>query len=166
VRPSRIPTDVYGVSCSGDESNRRADTEFVDQVNAIRVVDHLLRFDQDTPALVIGVGDLLLAARTAGFTLNLEKLQLVEPKVAWVGYGIQHGGVTVDPDVEAANSDVTAYARHAIITLTASIPSNENVDLPAMDESAVPPHLPDPLVYEFRFKVMAVIIGLTVIIPR
>jgi hypothetical protein len=85
-----------GLSCSGNESNRRADTAFVDQVNAVHVVDNLLRFDQDTPALVIGVGDLLLAARTAGFTLNLEKLQLVEPKVAWVGYGIQHGGVTVD----------------------------------------------------------------------
>jgi hypothetical protein len=40
-----------------------------DQVNTVRVVDD-------------------------GITLNLEKFQFVEPKVAWVGYEIQHGGVT------------------------------------------------------------------------
>jgi hypothetical protein len=43
-----------------------------DQVNTVRVVDD-------------------------GITLNLEKFQFVEPKVAWVGYEIQHGGVTVNP---------------------------------------------------------------------
>jgi hypothetical protein len=54
------------------------------------------------------------------------------------------------PDDEAANSDVTASAHHSIITRIAAISSNENVDPPAMDESVVPPHLPDPLVDEIR----------------
>jgi hypothetical protein len=68
-----------------------------EQVNTVRVVDDLLRFDQDFPAQVKGVCALLQAARTAGITLNLEKFQFVEPKVAWVGYEIQHGGITVNP---------------------------------------------------------------------
>jgi hypothetical protein len=87
-----------GLSCSGDEFNRRADMAFADQVNTVRVVDDLLRFDRDFPAHVKGVCALLQAARTANITLNLEKFQFAEPKVAWVGYEIQHGGVTVDPN--------------------------------------------------------------------
>jgi hypothetical protein len=140
-----------GLSCSGDESNRNAFIAFV---------------DQDFPAQAIEVGDLLQATRKAWIPRNLEKLQSAEPKVAWVGYELQHGYVTVDPgpDVEVANSDVTAYANHAIITRTAATSSNENMDLPTVDESAVPLHLPDPLVDEFC--VLDVIIGVTVIIPR
>jgi hypothetical protein len=86
-----------GLSCSGDEYNRRADMAFVDQINTVRVVDDLLRFDHDFPAHVKGVCALLQAARKAGITLNLEKFQFAQPKVSWVGYEIQHGGVTADP---------------------------------------------------------------------
>jgi hypothetical protein len=86
-----------GPSCSGDEFNPRAGMAFVNQVNTVRVVDDLLYFGQDFPANVKGVCDLLQTARTAGITLNLEKFQFPEPKVAWEGYEIQHGSVTVDP---------------------------------------------------------------------
>ena len=34
-----------GLSCSGNEYNRRADMAFVDQINTVRVVDDLLSFD-------------------------------------------------------------------------------------------------------------------------
>jgi hypothetical protein len=44
-----------GLSCSGDEYNRRADMAFVDQINTVRVVDDLLRFDRDFPAHVKGM---------------------------------------------------------------------------------------------------------------
>jgi hypothetical protein len=79
-----------GLSCSGDEFNRRVDMAFVDRVNTVRVVDDLLRFDQDFPAHVKGLCDLLQAARMAGITLSLEKFKFEEPKAAWVGYEIQH----------------------------------------------------------------------------
>ena len=87
-----------GLSCSGDEYNRRADMAFVDQINTVRVVDDLLSFDHDFPAHVKGVCALLQAARKAGITLNLEKFQFAQPKVSWVGHEIQHGGVTADQD--------------------------------------------------------------------
>jgi hypothetical protein len=52
-----------GLSCSGDEYNRRADMAFVDQINTVRVVDDLLHFDRDFLAHVKGVCALLEAAR-------------------------------------------------------------------------------------------------------
>jgi hypothetical protein len=51
------------------------------------------------------------------------------------------------PDDEAANSDVTAFAHRTIISRIAAISYDDNLD---PDESAVPPHLPDPLVDEIR----------------
>jgi hypothetical protein len=54
------------------------------------------------------------------------------------------------PDDEAANSDVKASSHQTIITWIAGIYSNENVDPPAMDESAALPDLPDPLIEEIR----------------
>jgi hypothetical protein len=84
-------------SCSSDEYNRRADMAFVDQINTVRVVDDLLCFDRNFPAHVKGVCALLQAAWKAGITLNLDKYQFAQPKVSWVGYEIQHGGVTADP---------------------------------------------------------------------
>lgn len=86
-----------GLSCSGDEYNRRADMAFVDQVNTVRVVDDLLRFDREFPTHMKAVCGLLQTARKAGITLNLEKFQFAQPKVSWVRYEIQHGGITADP---------------------------------------------------------------------
>jgi hypothetical protein len=43
-----------GLSCSGDEYNRRADIAFAAVSNTVRVVDDLLRFDRTFPAHVAG----------------------------------------------------------------------------------------------------------------
>jgi hypothetical protein len=51
------------------------------------------------------------------------------------------------PGNGAANSDVTAFAHRTIISRIAAIFYDDNLD---WDESAVPPHLPDPLVDEIR----------------
>lgn len=51
------------------------------------------------------------------------------------------------PDDEAANSNVTAFAYRTIISRIAAISYDDNLD---PDESAAPPHLPDPLVDEIR----------------
>ncbi len=51
------------------------------------------------------------------------------------------------PGNGAANSDVTAFAHRSIISRIAAIFYDDNLD---WDESAVPPHLPDPLVDEIR----------------
>lgn len=48
-----------GLICTGDEYNRRPDMTFVDQVNTVRVVDDLLRFDRYFPVHVKGVCCLL-----------------------------------------------------------------------------------------------------------
>lgn len=54
-----------GLSCSGEEYNHRTDMAFAGQVNTVRVVDDLLRFDRDFPAHVKGVCAFLHAARKA-----------------------------------------------------------------------------------------------------
>jgi hypothetical protein len=64
-----------GLSCSDDEYNRRADMAFVDQVNTVRVLNDLLRFDRDFPANVKGVCA-LQAAWKAGITLNFRGSQV------------------------------------------------------------------------------------------
>jgi hypothetical protein len=51
------------------------------------------------------------------------------------------------PENGAANSDVTVFAHRTIISRIAAIFYDDNLD---RDESAVPPHLPDPLVDEIR----------------
>jgi hypothetical protein len=65
-----------GLSCSDDEYNRRADMALVDQVNTVRVLNDLLRFDRDFPANVKGVCALLQAVRKAGITLNFRGSQV------------------------------------------------------------------------------------------
>ena len=53
-----------GLSCSGDEYNRRADAVFSTISNTVRVVDDLLRFDRTFPEHVAGVCDVLQADET------------------------------------------------------------------------------------------------------
>ena len=87
-----------GLSCSGDEYNRRADMAFAGLSNTVRVVDDLLRFDSEFPEHVRGVCSVLQAARQAGITLNLSKFRFAQAKISWVGYEVQHGGCTADPE--------------------------------------------------------------------
>jgi hypothetical protein len=44
------------------------------------------------------------------------------------------------------NAFKNAFAHRTIITRIATIFSEEKADSPVLDEPAVPPHLPDPLV--------------------
>jgi hypothetical protein len=85
-----------GLSCSGDEYNRRADVAFAGVSNTVRVVDDLLRFDRTFSAHVAGVCAVLQAARVAGITFSREKFRFARDRISWVGYEIRHGGVTIE----------------------------------------------------------------------
>ena len=85
-----------GLSCSGDEYNRRADAVFSAISNTLRVVDDLLRFDRTFPEHVAGVCDVLQAARDAGITFSKEKFRFARDHLSWVGYEIKKGGVTIE----------------------------------------------------------------------
>lgn len=85
-----------GLCSSGDEYNRRADAAFAAMTNTIRVVDDLLRFDRSFPAHVAGVCAILQAARVAGITFSKEKFRFAKSQISWVGYDIQHGGITIE----------------------------------------------------------------------
>ena len=87
-----------GCVVSGDEYNRRADVAFSRIQQIVRVVDDILRFDRTFPNHVKGVCDVLQAAMDAGITLDLTKFRFGQRKINWVGYVIQRGGYTVDPD--------------------------------------------------------------------
>ena len=85
-----------GLCSSGDEYNRRADAAFAAMTNTVRVVDDLLRFDRSFPAHVAGVCAILQAARVAGITFSREKFRFAKTRISWVGYDIQHGGITIE----------------------------------------------------------------------
>ena len=85
-----------GLCSSGDKYNRRTDAAFAAMTNTIRVVDDLLRFDRSFPAHVAGVCAILQAARVAGITFSKEKFRFAKSRISWVGYDIQHGGITIE----------------------------------------------------------------------
>jgi hypothetical protein len=85
-----------GLSCSGDEYNRRADVAFAAVSNTVRVVDDLLRFDRTFPEHVRGVCEVLQVARDAGTIFSKDKFRLAHDRLSWVGYEIKHGGVTIE----------------------------------------------------------------------
>jgi hypothetical protein len=87
-----------GLSCSSDEYNRRADVAFGDLQNTVRVVDDLLRHDRDFRDHVLGVCTVLQAAKDASVTFSPEKFIFAQPKIMWVGYEIQKGGIRIDPN--------------------------------------------------------------------
>lgn len=87
-----------GLCSSGDEYNRRADMAFAAIPNTVRVVDDLLRFDRTFPAHVAGVCAILLAARKAGITFSKEKFKFARSHLSWVGYDIQHGGISIEKE--------------------------------------------------------------------
>jgi hypothetical protein len=94
-----------GLCSSSDEYNRRADLAFENVSNTVRVVDDLLRFDNSFPEHVAGVCTVLSAARKSGITFSLKKFQFARTQVQWVGFQIQPGGVSVDPEKLRAISD-------------------------------------------------------------
>jgi hypothetical protein len=94
-----------GLCSSGDEYNRRTDQAFQGVNNTVRVVDDLLRFDSSFPEHVAGVCAVLSAARSAGITFSLKKFHFARSQVQWVGFQIQQGGVSADPDKLRAISD-------------------------------------------------------------
>ncbi|KAI9551307.1 hypothetical protein GHT06_002507 [Daphnia sinensis] len=94
-----------GLCSSSDEYNRRADLAFENVSNTVRVVDDLLRFDNSFPEHVAGVCAVLSAARKSGITFSLKKFQFARTQVQWVGFQIQPGGVSVDPEKLRAISD-------------------------------------------------------------
>lgn len=85
-----------GLCCSGDEYNKRADMAFGLLSNTVRVVDDLLRFDRTFPAHVAGVCAILQAARAVGITFSRDKFRFARSRLSWVGYDVQHGGITVE----------------------------------------------------------------------
>jgi hypothetical protein len=94
-----------GLCSSSDEYNRRADLAFENVSNTVRVVDDLLRFDKSFPEHVAGVYAVLSAARKSGITFSLKKFQFARTQLQWVGFQIQPGGVSVDPEKIRATSD-------------------------------------------------------------
>jgi hypothetical protein len=87
-----------GLCSSSDEYNRRADLAFENVSNTVRVVDHLLRFDNSFPEHVAGVCAVLSVARKSGITFSLKKFQFARTQLQWVGFQIQPGGVSVDAE--------------------------------------------------------------------
>jgi hypothetical protein len=65
----------------------------------------LLRFDKSFPEHVAGVYAVLSAARKSGITFSLKKFQFARTQLQWVGFQIQPGGVSVDPEKIRATSD-------------------------------------------------------------
>jgi hypothetical protein len=96
---------AMGPCSSSDEYNRRADLAFENVSNTVRVVDDLLRFDKSFPEHVEGVCVVLSAARKSGITFSLKKFQFARTQLQWVGFPIQPGGVSVDPEKLRAISD-------------------------------------------------------------
>lgn len=68
-------------------------------------MDDLLRFDNSFPEHVAGVCTVLSAARKSGITFSLKKFQFARTQLQWVGFQIQPGGVSVDPEKLRAISD-------------------------------------------------------------
>jgi hypothetical protein len=99
-----------GLCSSGDEYNWRAGAAFAAMTNTVRVVDDLLRFDRSFPAHVTGVCAILQAAHVAGITFSKEKFRFAKPRISWVGYDIQHCGVTIEEGKLIALSQILLFS--------------------------------------------------------
>jgi hypothetical protein len=66
--------------------------------NTVRVVDDLLCFERTFPAHVAGVCAILMAARKAGIFFSKEKFKFARSRLSWVGYDIQHGGISIEKE--------------------------------------------------------------------
>ncbi|XP_045027084.1 uncharacterized protein LOC123470614 [Daphnia magna] len=102
-----------GLSCSGDEYNRRADVAFATVSNTVRVVDDLLCFDRTFLEHVMGVCEVLQAACDAGITFSKEKFRFARDRLLWVGYEIKHGGITIE---EAKLKALSQFSRQTNIS--------------------------------------------------
>jgi putative transposase len=94
-----------GLCSFSDEYNRRADRAFQDVKNSVRVVDDLLRFDSSFLEHVTGVCAVLSVASSAGITFSIKKFHFARSQIQWVGFQIQQGGISADPDKLRAISD-------------------------------------------------------------
>jgi transposase InsO family protein len=89
---------TMGLSCAGDEFNRRTDTALAGLPNFEKVVDDILIHGQTYEEHIENVKAFLLRCREAGITLNPKKFNLAQNKVKFAGHIVSEKGIEADPE--------------------------------------------------------------------
>ena len=91
---------TMGLSSAGDEYNARGDEALTGITNCTKLVDDVLLFDTDKD---LGnhekrVRQFLERCRSAGITLNPNKVKFAQPEVKFAGYLVGRDGTKADPE--------------------------------------------------------------------
>ncbi len=104
---------TMGLSCAGDEFNRRTDAALAGLSNMSKVVDDIIVYGSDLEEHINDVRQLLLRCRESGITLNKKKFQLAKNNVKFAGYVVTDHGIKADPDKVKA---ITHFPKPSNIT--------------------------------------------------
>ncbi len=104
---------TMGLSCAGDEFNRRTDTALAGLPNVEKVVDDIIIHGTDLESHLGDVRRFLLRCREEGITLNPKKVKLAEQSVKFAGYIVSDKGIQADPEKLKA---ITHYPKPTNIT--------------------------------------------------
>ncbi len=89
---------TMGLSCAGDEYNRRTDAALAGLSNMEKVVDDILIHGEDLDKHLVDVKAFLTRCREAGITLNPAKFKLGQAEVKFAGYLVSNQGIKADPE--------------------------------------------------------------------
>ena len=96
---------TMGLSCAGDEYNRRGDEALADLPNLEKVVDDVLLHDSNMDDHLNNVRRFLTRCRETGITLNPKKFILAKSSVPFAGYIVSDKGISADPNKIKAIAD-------------------------------------------------------------
>ncbi len=89
---------TMGLSCAGDEFNRRTDAALAGIPNMSKVVDDIIIYGNDLEEHINNVRQFLQRCKDTGITLNSKKFKLAKSSVKFAGYIVTDQGIKVDPD--------------------------------------------------------------------
>ncbi len=87
---------TMGLSCAGDEYNRRTDAALAGLDNMEKVVDDIIIHGDNLEQHLEDVKKFLIRCREAGITLNPKKFKLAQHEVKFAGYMVTSEGIKAD----------------------------------------------------------------------
>lgn len=87
-----------GLSSTGDEFCHQGDKALSGLGNLQKVVDDSVVYDENFPAHIQRIWNVLTRCREKSISMNPKKLQFAEPEVAFCGYILNADGVKIDPN--------------------------------------------------------------------
>ncbi len=89
---------TMGLSCAGDEFNRRTDAALAGIDNMEKVVDDIILHGENLEDHIANVRKFLTRCRESGITLNPKKFQFAQQQVRFAGYMVSDKGIEADPE--------------------------------------------------------------------